>query len=304
MTYQKGDDLMIQAISAIKDFEGQRLAGVDRVRQRITEIESKFGINGVGQDFQNILNQEIQKAQRTRKIAPVDKTNNTESVKSTSNTDVNKVLETFEADENSNSTNKAATLQTSPIQSTLNNPSSERVFPGEEALPDALRSSINPSSAISSRPEVRNDVPKVEEEEVETPTYETKRLSTESVKAGTEELLLSASEKYNVDPRLSKAVAIVESNMNQNDISDAGAIGVMQLMPETARSLGVDPYDEEQNIDGGVRFLGQMLKTFNGDVKKAVAAYNAGPGAVQKYGGIPPYRETQAYVGRVMDLYR
>ena len=295
---------MIQAISAIKDFEGQRLAGVDRVRQRITEIESKFGINGVGQDFQEILNQEIQKAQRTKKVAPVDKTNKTEAIQSTLKTDTNNGIEKFETNENSNSTNKAATPQTSQIQSTLQSSSPSRVFPGEEALPDALRSSINPSSAISSRPEVKNDVTKVEEENVETPTYDTKRLSTESSKAGTEELLLSASEKYNVDPRLSKAVAIVESNMNQNDISDAGAIGVMQLMPETARSLGVDPYDEEQNIDGGVRFLGQMLKTFNGDVRKAVAAYNAGPGAVKKYGGIPPYRETQAYVGRVMDLYR
>lgn len=295
---------MIQAISAIKDFEGQRLAGVDRVRQRIAEIENKFGINGVGQDFQEILNQEIQKAQRTKKVAPVDKTNKTEAVQSTLKTDTNNGIETFETNENSTSTNKAATPQTSQIQSTLKNSSPSRVFPGEEALPDALRSSINPSSAISSRPEVKNDIPRVEEEEVETPTYETKRLSTESSRAGTEELLLSASEKYNVDPRLSKAVAIAESNMNQNDISDAGAIGVMQLMPETARSLGVDPYDEEQNIDGGVRFLGQMLKTFNGDVRKAVAAYNAGPGAVKKYGGIPPYRETQAYVGRVMDLYK
>ena len=120
----------------------------------------------------------------------------------------------------------------------------------------------------------------------------------------TEDLIEAAAEKYNVDSRLVKAVAIAESNMNQDDISDAGAIGVMQLMPETAAGLGVDPYDEQQNIEGGAKYLRQMLDTFGGNVKKAVAAYNAGPGAVQKYGGIPPYGETQHYVGRVMDLYR
>ena len=78
----------------------------------------------------------------------------------------------------------------------------------------------------------------------------------------------------------------------------------MQLMPGTAQSLGVDPYDKQQNIEGGVKYLRQLLDTFGGDVAKAVAAYNAGPQAVKNYNGIPPYGETQNYVNKVLDIYR
>ncbi|MBR6012888.1 MAG: lytic transglycosylase domain-containing protein [Selenomonadaceae bacterium] len=116
-------------------------------------------------------------------------------------------------------------------------------------------------------------------------------------------MLTSAALKHGVDPKLVKAIAIAESDMNQDEISEVGAIGVMQLMPETAAGLGVNPYDEQENIEGGTMYLKQMLDKFDGNVSHAVAAYNAGPGAVQKYGGIPPYGETQAYVGRVMDMY-
>ena len=77
----------------------------------------------------------------------------------------------------------------------------------------------------------------------------------------------------------------------------------MQLMPETADALGVNPYDEQENIEGGTKYLRQMLDKFDGNVRHAVAAYNAGPGAVARYGGVPPYAETQNYVGRVLDLY-
>ena len=122
--------------------------------------------------------------------------------------------------------------------------------------------------------------------------------------SSTEDMITQAAYRYGVDPQLVKAIAIAESDMNQDEISPVGAIGVMQLMPETAASLGVDPYDEIQNISGGTRYLKQMLETFNGNIPLAVAAYNAGPGAVQRYGGIPPYSETQNYVGRVMDLFR
>jgi soluble lytic murein transglycosylase-like protein len=99
-------------------------------------------------------------------------------------------------------------------------------------------------------------------------------------------------------------VAEVESNGDQDAVSSVGAIGVMQLMPDTAASLGVDPYNKQQNIEGGAKYLRQMLDTFGGDLKKAVAAYNAGPGAVKDYGGVPPYKETQNYVSKVLDIYR
>lgn len=113
-----------------------------------------------------------------------------------------------------------------------------------------------------------------------------------------------AARRYQVDPRLVSAVAEVESNNDQTAVSGAGAIGVMQLMPDTAASLGVDPYDAKENIEGGVKYLRQMLDSFGGDVRKAVAAYNAGPQAVRDYNGVPPYRETQDYVSKVLDIYR
>lgn len=112
-----------------------------------------------------------------------------------------------------------------------------------------------------------------------------------------------AANKYGVDPKLAMAVAQAESGLSQAAVSPVGAVGVMQLMPETARSLGVrNINDPRENIDGGVQYLKQMLTTFGGDVSKAVAAYNAGPQAVKNYNGIPPYSETRNYVARVLDL--
>lgn len=113
-------------------------------------------------------------------------------------------------------------------------------------------------------------------------------------------LIARAAARYGVDEDLVHAVVQAESDYDPTCRSHCGATGLMQLMPGTARALGVsDATDPTQNIDGGVRYLRQQLDRFK-DVDLALAAYNAGPGAVQRHGGVPPYRETQAYVKRVM----
>ena len=119
----------------------------------------------------------------------------------------------------------------------------------------------------------------------------------------TEGIIETAARKFGVDANLVRAIATAESGINQNAVSSVGAVGVMQLMPSTAENLGVNPYDERENIYGGAHYLRQLLDKFNGNLTQAIAAYNAGPGAVQQYGGVPPYAETQNYVGRVMDIY-
>src|SRR5512134_683933 len=113
------------------------------------------------------------------------------------------------------------------------------------------------------------------------------------------------SRAHNLSPALIRAIIRAESNGNRFAISRKGAMGMMQLMPFTSKRLKVnDPFDPVENIEGGVKYIKELLGTFGGNVTYAVAAYNAGPAAVRKYGGIPPYQETRAYVKRVMDYYQ
>jgi len=117
-------------------------------------------------------------------------------------------------------------------------------------------------------------------------------------------IIYEASEKHGVDPRLVAAVAQRESRFNPFATSPVGAQGVMQLMPSTARYLGVsNSYDARENVFAGTRYLKKLLDTFDGDLNLTLAAYNAGPGAVRKYRGIPPYRETRAYVKAIRTTY-
>jgi soluble lytic murein transglycosylase-like protein len=114
-------------------------------------------------------------------------------------------------------------------------------------------------------------------------------------------LVTSAAQRYGLDPAILHGLIQQESGFNPNATSSAGALGLTQLMPGTAAGLGVtNPLDPAQSIDGGARYLRRQLDAFGGDVVKALAAYNAGPSAVSRYGGVPPYAETQAYVQKVL----
>lgn len=286
---------------------------LDDVRQRIAAIEDKFGIGG---DFQTALNRELNKGiiAQSQQVQATQKTDSTQKLldgtKPVNEADaINsaKVSEALNAiNKNTNSTPQA----TAPKNSSENN-SATRIFPGEEALPGKIMQNTqnpaagNSNAAISSQTAPKNsaldeNLFEADDEEISTETVSNAISSPEVVS----QKVTSTATKHGVDPKLAEAIAIAESGLDQSDISDAGAIGVMQLMPATAVELGVDPYDEDENIEGGVKFLSQMLEKFGGNVELAIAAYNAGPGAVEKFGGVPPYGETQAYVQRVMSLYR
>lgn len=128
----------------------------------------------------------------------------------------------------------------------------------------------------------------------------TKRTTKDEIMA----MIDSTAEKYGVDAKLVKAVVKQESGFNPNAKSKAGALGLMQLMPTTAKGLGVtDPMNPQQNIEGGVKYLKSLLERFHGNTILALAAYNAGPNAVSKYDGVPPYKETQNYVKSILKDY-
>jgi SLT domain-containing protein len=130
---------------------------------------------------------------------------------------------------------------------------------------------------------------------------EEKETETASGKKTLSQIFEAAAQKYNVPLSLLKAVAKQESDFDVNCVSYAGAQGLMQLMPSTARSLGVtDAFDAEQNVMAGAKYLSQKLKMYDGNVRLALAAYNAGSGNVSKYGGVPPFKETKNYIKKVL----
>ena len=130
------------------------------------------------------------------------------------------------------------------------------------------------------------------------------KIDLKSQSTNIDELVQTFSDKYGIDGDFIKAIIKQESGFNPNATSKKGAMGLMQLMPKTAESLGVlDAYNPSQNIEGGVKYLKTLLDKYNNNHELALAAYNAGPTAVQKYGGIPPYKETRNYVNSIMSTY-
>ena len=114
-----------------------------------------------------------------------------------------------------------------------------------------------------------------------------------------DDIIARAAEQYGVEASLIKAMIKMESDFNPNDVSSSGAVGLMQLMPETAKGLGVtDSYDPEQNIMGGTKYIAQKLKEYDGDIELALSAYNAGSGTVRKYGGVPP--QCKVYIAKIL----
>ena len=131
------------------------------------------------------------------------------------------------------------------------------------------------------------------------PATPTPSTETAPLKLSPTELADAAADKYNLPRTLVRSVMAAESGFQPNAVSPKGAIGLMQLMPQTAADLGVDPHDPAQNVDAGVRYLRDLLIKYDGGLWHALAAYNAGPAAVDKYHGVPPYRETIDYIMRI-----
>ncbi len=176
---------------------------------------------------------------------------------------------------------KALPAQSIPIQTALN-----QTGPGQTATTGTSTGTTQAQAASSNTAETPNQT------------------IVQSSPSDIAQMVREVSSRYHVDPELIEAVVETESHGNPSAVSRRGAQGLMQLIPETAYQMGVkDAFDPKQNLDGGVRYLQTLLERYNGNLDKALAAYNAGPGAVDRAGGVPRYRETRAYVQKVTNSY-
>lgn len=159
-------------------------------------------------------------------------------------------------------------------------------------------------SEIEDKVEISKELPQDEDLKVQEAINLKSKIDLKAQSTNIDELIQTFGEKYDVDEDFIKAIIKQESGFNTRATSKKGAMGLMQLMPKTAESLGViDAYNPSQNIEGGVKYLKGLLEKYDNNKELALAAYNAGSGAVKKYGGIPPYKETQNYVNTIMNTY-
>ncbi len=188
---------------------------------------------------------------------------------------------------NSAETDSASNIQNSDFKAILEKKISEN-SPSTEKLPDIEKDTISKEIEPSKKEAINLK----------------SKIDLKAQMTDIDEIVETFSSKYNIDGDFIKAIIKQESGFNPNATSKKGAMGLMQLMPSTAKSLGVvNAYNPWENIEGGVKYFKGLMDRFNNDEKLALAAYNAGPNAVKKYGGIPPYKETQNYVNSIMSAY-